>query len=232
MLITVYHVIFCITSTSHLRLCRNTARGVAGRFPMVHFCSRCPRRPHLWSCRVAVSFLFPPFKDQSLIFSTKRVVRRRVKKGTFSVHNSGGTGSWAKAIRSRGKNSAPQSASQQQMSQMSQMSQRRDPRGSTMSGSRQGVTFGRIEERSILREMDLLDENLEDKLEGDGPRRGSEMDSVNTKGTATSGKTGASGGSGQTGATASSTAARTDASGGSGGSEGTLQSEFKGAGKT
>lgn len=71
------------------------------------------------------------------------------------------------------------------------MSQRRDPRGSTISGSRQAVTFGRIEERSILRELDLLDEKLED-----GARRGSGVDSVDTKGTAASGISGMTGTSG------------------------------------
>jgi hypothetical protein len=94
------------------------------------------------------------------------------------------------------------------------VSQTRDPRGSTISGSRQVVTFGRIEERSTLGELDMLDENMEEKLEDDGPRRGSEMDSVDTKGTATSGTTRVSGGSHETQASGSSTAARTDVSGG------------------
>jgi len=84
------------------------------------------------------------------------------------------------------------------------MSQRRDPRGSTISGSRQAVTFGRIEERSILRELDLLDEKLED-----GVRRGSGVDSVDTKGTAAS----ASGISGTTGTSGSADARAGQSSG-------------------
>ena len=56
-----------------------------------------------------------------------------------------------------------------------------------MSGSRQVVTFGRIEERSFLGETTLLEENMEREV-----RRGSGVDSVETKGTAASGVSGLS----------------------------------------
>jgi len=56
-----------------------------------------------------------------------------------------------------------------------------------MSGSRQVVTFGRIEERSFLGETTLLEENMEREV-----RRGSGVDSVETKGTAASGTSGLS----------------------------------------
>lgn len=77
--------------------------------------------------------------------------------------------------------------------------QKRDAKGST---GRQNVTFGRIEERSFLREMDLLEEK---DMEGeyglaDESRRGSAgVDSVDTKTTAQSGVSAASGMSGTSG---------------------------------
>lgn len=76
---------------------------------------------------------------------------------------------------------------------------KRDARGSTTSG-RQGVTFGRVEERSILRELDLLEEKEAEFAFTEEERRGSAgVDSVDTKGTGLSAASGTSGMSGSSG---------------------------------
>ena len=124
--------------------------------------------------------------------STKRVVRKRVKRGTFSQPRSTGSTSWPKMLLSsrRGQATGSNLAAGNGISSNAGATSRRDPKMSTV--SRQAVTFGGVEERSILREMDLLEERGDYTLPGTDSRRGSGKDSVDTKTTGASGVSGLS----------------------------------------
>ena len=141
---------------------------------MVHLLPGHSRCLDLRSCRMAVS------PAQHIVVrvgtmadnSTKRVVRRRVRKGTFSpTHSAHGSGSWPKFLSRRSNPTGP--TSQNRASQLRDTDTRRSSRRSSQHAlsQSQSMTASRLGERSILLELDAVSE----------VRRGSGMDSLETK---------------------------------------------------
>ena len=181
-------VILDIPNSSNLRFRRSTTNSITSNVEMVRFRSGCVRCSNLRISRVAVSLLLGPTWAH-LTNSTKRVVRRRLRKGAMTPGQSRtGAGSFGgiqvsgigSAIRAmsgfkKSKNDPTQSFSQSQTQSQTQSRQAQET-------SQVGV-HSRLGYPSIMQELELDTTGFDDSRKGsvatsDGKKVEGEKDGI------------------------------------------------------